>query len=461
MEIGTADTLGILLYFILVGIFAYLTRRTRTFSEYAVGGRKVPSLMIFSSLAATYIGPGFSVGFTGKAYQTGYTFYILSATYALQTILVGLFFAPKLASNHRDCHTIGDVMGKLYGKTTHFLAGIVSVGLCIGFTAVMGKIGGVMLRSITGLPLEASIAIVTFFTAIYTFTGGLRAVVATEAMQFSLFSIIIPAMLLFAVSKLNTSLDEIKYLSLELTKNGMAGLSTMQMVGILVSFLLGETLIPPYANRALAAKTEISTKTGFVAAGCYSLIWLAIVASLGIFAHKFIPANTDPDSVFIKLGRELLPSGVFGLLLAAIIAIVMSSQESVMNSGSVAFVRDIISLKWKLDDNRALVLSRISTLVIAFISVIVAGFSPSIIEGLLICYSIWAPSILIPFLFGLYLKKTTPAAGWLSMTCGGASSIIWQMLLKEPFGIPAILVGMLFAFCGFIIGLSFDDKVKK
>ena len=156
MKITTLDALGIVSYFVIVGIFAFLTRRTRSFSDFSVGNRKVPAAMIFASMAATYIGPGFSVGFTAKGFTSGYLFLVLSLTYGIQTILMGLFFAPKL-SEHRDCHTIGDVMGKKYGTFSHFLAGIVSVGLCIGFTAVMGKIGGVLLQSVTGWSLPVCI----------------------------------------------------------------------------------------------------------------------------------------------------------------------------------------------------------------------------------------------------------------------------------------------------------------
>jgi len=140
MGLGRLDAAAIVLYFLLMGVFGYLTRRNRNFHEFAVGKHSVPALMIFASLAATIVGPGFSVGFTAKGYTSGYLFYFLCLSYALQTIGSGIFLAPRL-SRHRDCATLGDVMHKSYGKPAQVLTGIVSVGLLVGFTAVMGKIG--------------------------------------------------------------------------------------------------------------------------------------------------------------------------------------------------------------------------------------------------------------------------------------------------------------------------------
>jgi SSS family solute:Na+ symporter len=154
-----------------MAILGVLTRRTKTFSEFAVGKHSVPAMMIFASLAATIVGPGFSIGITGKSWSMGYLFYYLTLPYALQIILVGLYFAPRL-SQERDCNSLGDVMRKRYGRFTHLLTGIVSVGLCIGFTAVMGKIGGSMLNTVTGWPMEMCLISVTGATALLTFTGG-------------------------------------------------------------------------------------------------------------------------------------------------------------------------------------------------------------------------------------------------------------------------------------------------
>jgi len=208
MNLHPLDIAALAGYFALMVLLGYLTRRTKTFSEFAVGGRSVPSTMIFASLAATIVGPGFSIGITSKSWDQGFMIYFVTVTFAVQTLLTGFLFAPRLAKE-RDCNTLGDVMQKRFGTFTHLLTGILSVGLCIGFTAVMGKIGGGILHSITGWPMVVCLVAVTGTTALLTFTGGLRATIATEAVQFSLKAIIVPAMLLLTLFKSSASLTDL------------------------------------------------------------------------------------------------------------------------------------------------------------------------------------------------------------------------------------------------------------
>ena len=459
MGVTQIDAVAIFCYFGVMCVLGYLTRRNKTFSEFALGKHSIPAMMIFASLAATIVGPGFSVGFTAKGYQTGYLFYFLVLTYPLQTIVSGLLLAPRL-SRLRDCATLGDVMNKSYGQFAQFLTGVVSVGLLIGFTAIMGKIGGSMLQSITGWPLLVCITLVTGSTALLTFTGGLRATIATEAFQFSLKSITVAVMMLMAVWKSPISLAEHSAKAWELTTAGFDSMPGLALFGVAISFLLGEILLPPYANRALAAKSSEGSVAGFVMAGVYTVIWLAIVAVLGVVAHSYVPAGTSPDNVFIAMGKQVLPMGLYGVLLAAVIAIVMSSQESVLNSGAVAFVKDIVGVFGVQSEKKALLLGKISTLGIAAVAIYVAQFAPSIIDGLLILYSIWAPTMLIPLIGALYGWRSTSASGWLSIMLGGGASLAWQLLLHEPAGVPAILIGLVGSIIGFLIGRLINTSGK-
>jgi SSS family solute:Na+ symporter len=457
LGVTSIDLAAIVGYFVIMAIFAYLTRRNRTFREFAVGKNSLPPLMVFASLAATIVGPGFSIGFTTKGYQTGYLFYFLCLSYALQTLLSGLFLAPRLNAQ-RDCTTLGDVMRKHYGASSQLLTGVISVGIMIGFTAVMGKIGATMLQAITGLPLGTCLIAVTGTTALLTFAGGLRATVATEALQFALKSIMVPSMLLAAIWKSPISLADQATKAWELTSSGFASMPALGLFGVFVSFLLGEVLLPPYANRALAARSSSASVSGFVMAGLFTVVWLGVVAVLGVVAHSILPANTSADTVFVAMGKHLLPAGIYGILLAAVMAIVMASQESVLNSGAVALVRDVISIVRQPTEHWSLHLVKLSTIAIAGLAIYVAQFAPSIIDGLLILYSIWAPTMLIGLLGALYGWRSTSASGWLSILSGGIASVIWQLLLKEPFGVPAILAGMIASAIGFVVGSRFGEK---
>src|SRR5207248_7153619 len=137
----------------------------------------------------------------------------------------------------------------------------------------------------------------------------------------------------------------------------------------------------------------------------FVIIWLAIVAALGVVSRGVISPETQPDDVFVAVGRAVLPHGVFGLLLATLIAIVMASQESVLNASAVSFVRDVLSLFIQPGEKATLLLAKVSTLAIAAIAIVCAQFAPSIIDGLLILYAIWAPSIIVSLIAALYIRS--------------------------------------------------------
>jgi SSS family solute:Na+ symporter len=451
MNLTFADLAMIGLYFAAMAVLAYLTRRNKTFAEFAVGRHAVPAVMIFASLATTIVGPGFSIGFTAKGWATGYAFYFMVLAYAVQVVVVGLFLAPRL-NQYRDCRSLGDVMRTKYGRFTQLLTGIVSVGLCIGFTAVMGKVGGSALHAVTGWPLPVCLVAVTGTTALITFSGGVRATIATEGMQFALKCLVVSLLVGLVALSGHESMAAIAQRGAALTQSGFAGMNAWQIAGVVISFGLGEALIPPYVNRALVAKSAAGSRAGFVAAGIFCVVWLAMIAFLGIAAHGVLPAGTSGDDAFILTAQAVLPTGLFGLLLAAVVAIVMSSQESVLNSSAVAFVRDIVSVVHEPSERMTLLLAKGSTLVFAVIAIYAAQFAPSIIDGLLILYAIWAPTILVPLVAGLYLKNTRPLAGWLSILSGGGASLAWQMALHEPGGVPSILVGVVAALAAYAVG---------
>lgn len=453
MSLHSLDLAAVAGYFVLMGVMGYFTRRTKTFEEFAVGKHSVPAVMVFASLAATIVGPGFSVGVTSKSWDQGFLFYFLAVTFSIQILITGVLLAPRLA-RHRDCSTLGDVMRKKYGRFTHLLTGILSVGLCVGFTAIMCKVGGGMLQVITGWPLTYCLIAVTGTTALLTFAGGLRATVATEGMQFSMIAIVIPITLLLGVSQSSLSMPELSAKASELTAGAFKGMTAWQMFGIAVSFMLGEALIPPYANRALAAKSQAASISGFLMAGVFVIIWLAIVAAFGVVAHGILPADTKPDDVFVLAGKAILPVGVFGLLLATIVAVVMSSQEACLNAAASSLVRDIVGIFAEPSEKTSLLLAKGGTLVLAALAIVFAQFAPSIIDGLLFLYAIWAPCMLVPLVAALFLKKTKVTAGWLSIIGGGGASWAWQAA-KEPGAVPAILIGLAGSLLFFLIGQIF------
>jgi SSS family solute:Na+ symporter len=399
-------------------------------------------MMIFASLCATYIGPGYTMGFASKGFVSGWLFFFVTLAFTAQNVLTGLFIAPRL-HGFKDCFTVGDVIGNAHGKAAHVITGVISTVLSVGLVAIMAKVGGMVLQSATGLPLAVTVFIVTGIGVVYCYTGGLKSVIATDAIQYAILAIAIPLFLWIAVFKSGVGLAEVDQKAWFAMHSTLQGMTYLQIAGLFLSFFLGETLMPPYANRALASGSSKIARKGFLAGAGYSILWFAMVVGLGAIAAQTVP-EAKPDDAFMALAIKFLPHGMLGILIIAIASIVMSTQESILNAGAVSFTRDIWDVlgKGSLLDEQRLRLSRLSTLVMGMAGAVLACFAPSIINGLLIIYSVWAPSVLPVFVFAILLKKPPRNAGAAAILGGATASLIWQFALKEPGQIPALMVGL-------------------
>jgi SSS family solute:Na+ symporter len=209
--------------------------------------------------------------------------------------------------------------------------------------------------------------------------------------------------------------------------------SPVEIVGLLAAFLLGETLIPPYANRALASRTTNVSRNGFILAGLFSVFWFMVMIALGITARSIIPAQTGEDFVLLNLVKSVMPAGGYALLLVVLVSVVMSSLDSLLNAGAVSFTQDVLKPFVKLPDPSALNVGRAATIIIAVVAAAGAVAVPSIIGGLLICYTIWAPAILPTLIIGLWTERPRPLAGILSMGVGTVVAVTLWLILRLIF----------------------------
>ncbi len=439
-------------YVVVLTFVAVRARAAREYAEFSLAGRALPLALIFGSLCATYVGPAFSIGFVGKGFLSGFLFLGIGLAYAIQNVVVGVLIAPRLRALN-DCHTLGDAIGQRYNSHCHVLAGVVSVGLCTGFAAVMAKAGGVVLNDLFGLPPWSSVTIVVGITTLYTTSGGLRASVITDAFQFTAFAILLPVVLLVTLAfHLEGGGATLLAQGVAATSEGLASTSALKIVGLVTAFLLGEMLIPPYANRALASQTTRVSRNGFILAGLFSVVWFLVMISLGLVARSLVPGGTNEDHVLLRLVKAVMPMGGYVLLLAVMVSIIMSSLDSLLNAGAVAFTQDIVRPLRRVPDAAALDIGRAATIVIAAAAAVGAVAVPGIISGLLVCYTIWAPAILPALVLGLWLKRPRPLAGILSMIVGALVAILSQFVFSDVMQTPAIIPALAAALLAYAFG---------
>jgi SSS family solute:Na+ symporter len=289
--------------------------------------------------------------------------------------------------------------------------------------------------------------------ASYTTFGGLRASVTTDVFHFVMHALFLPPLLLYLLLfHFEGGAKAFFQQAVSATATGFQGTTPLQIISLITAFLLGETLIPPYANLTLASKTARVSRGSFILAGLFSALWFFVMISLGIVARTLVPADTPKDHVLMDLVKAEIPHVGYALLLVTLVSIVLSSLNSLLNAGATVLTQDLIRQFAHLPDQVALRTGRACTILIAGIAAAAAMFVPSVIEGLLFCYSIWAPAILPALVLGLWLKEPRAWAGTLSMIVGTAVAVAFKWPFFSRTGIPPILPALACSLFAYAVG---------
>jgi SSS family solute:Na+ symporter len=206
----------------------------------------------------------------------------------------------------------------------------------------------------------------------YSIIGGMRAVVATDILQFSVLVISIPMALVFgviSVGGIDTLVQSVPLEHISFPGN----LSYITVVSLFLSLLLGEALVPPYVQRLFIAKNDQVTQWGTLSSGIMSIPFFICAGAIGLVALALAP-NLDSNMALPYVIQNVLPIGLSGLAQAGIIAVVMSSADSYLNAASVAAIHDVYKpLKTsQISAEQELKLMRFATLAIGGFSVLFA-----------------------------------------------------------------------------------------
>ncbi|TCP40763.1 SSS family solute:Na+ symporter [Tamaricihabitans halophyticus] len=437
------DGIGIFAYFVAVLVIGVTTmRRISNPADFAVAGNRIVWPVLFATLAASFLGGGASLGRAGESFSSGYAFMFAAIAFPIQTILVGYFVAPKL-KRYQGAETVGDIMGRHYGKPVRLLTGVISMVYCIGLLGTQVLALGTVVNTIFGIPTTVGVIVGMTLVLVYSTAGGMWATVQTDVLQFAMLGVLLPVALMVGIGSaggVSGLLERIP--ETHLSFFGDYGL--IAFIGLFLAFGFGEMLIPPYAQRALSAPDPTNARKGYASAGVFGLFFYFVSASLGLVALVLFP-NIDPDQALPTVVREILPVGLTGLVVAGLLAVVMSSADSYLNSTTVVFAKDIFTtfINPKVEGRRLLRYERVTNVFVGVAAIVFALSVPSIVDALLYSYTLWAPTVVVPLVLAVLFGVRAPKAAMAAMLAGMLCTSVWTWLLEEPFGITGLIVGLL------------------
>ncbi len=333
---------------IFIGLYiAYREKAGLSSSNFFLGGRRITWPVVGASLFATNIGAEHLVGLSGDAYRYGLSAGAVELTTAITLGFGCAIFFPYYIRN--KIYTIPEFLEIRYNKNARlFFSGlmlVISIMTKMAFTLFAGAL---VLNSILGLDVMTTVIIIGLVTALITIAGGFTAVAYTDTIQ--AFMMIIGCSIMFFIglhqvggwSELLERVPEAMHVAKpydDPVYPFWGILATAFYAGL---FYWGIDQVN--VQRVLAAPNIDQARWGAMFATLLKLFPIFIFAMPGIIALALFPGldETESKQTFILLLNNLLPPGLRGLVLASLMAALISSLIAVMNSVSTMSVRDFI-----------------------------------------------------------------------------------------------------------------------
>ena len=448
-SLTTIDILIIIIYiFAIIGIGIWVSRKTKTSDDYFLAGRSLTWFFIGSSLLASNISSSSLIGMAGSAYSTGIAVYNYEWMAALILVIFAIFFIPFYLKSR--VFTMPEFLERRFdSRSRYYFSGFTILGNIFIDTAGSLYAGGLVIQLLyPEAPFVLSIIVLALVAGMYTIVGGLKAVVYTDAIQ---------AILLVFGAILITVLAFNQVGSWE---NAMAA-TTPEMMSLILptdhdflpwtGLVFGVPLLGFYfwcnnqfmVQRVLGAKDINHARWGVLSAGFMKLLVIFVMVFPGIFALTLYPdlpnmEGYTPDLVFPVLLFDLLPIGIRGLILVALIAAIMSSIDSTLNSASTLVTMDFaVKFKPNLDQETMVRIGRITTFAFMITSAVwapVIKSFPSLWEYLQMFLAYISPPFVVAFLLGIFWKKTTNTAAFNGLWVGHLAAV-GLLLLGPVFGV--------------------------
>jgi len=472
-----------ILSILAIGLWAGISHRRKSKAnasrEYFLAGKTLKWPAIGLALFATNISTVHLVSLAQSGFDSG----LLNGNFewmaAFTLILLALFFVPFYIKS--GVATLPDFLEKRYDRSSRdWLAVISVVSAIIIHIAFSMLAGGIVLKTLFGLNMYVSVIVICLITAIYTIIGGLKAVVVTESIQtvvllagafiisYAAFNKMGGWESMTAVLRDNGEMDKLSMLRPHGDSSGMPWYTVFLGYPILgIWYWCADQTI---VQRVLGAKDENHARVGPLFCGFIKILPVFIFVLPGLFAYTLAQSehlditslglddkgNVNSKGIYTLMITQLLPSGLVGVLVAALLSGLMSQVSGALNSISTMLSYDMYQRYRPSASDKQLIwvgkLSAAVALVFSLALLPLLNRYESIFSGINDIIAHIAPPITCVFLLGVFWKGASAQSAKLTLWIGSALGVIVFIINKLY---PETLIGhipfMMMAFYLFCI----------
>ncbi len=455
--VGLLDGLVIAVYFVaIVGFGAALGRFTTTTRDFFLAGQRFPAVLVAFSCVATVVGSYSFVKYFAAGYQYGLS---SSQTYLNDWFWMPLFlfgwlpilYAARILS-------VPEYFHRRFDRRTGVAATAVLLLYLVGYIGINLFTIGRALEALFGVDLFVMALVVTALCMVYEWTGGQTSVIFTDLFQgglllvaglliaglglwhlggFGEFARLLPAGQLRPLADFNDS-SRFNFVGI-FWQDGLAGGVAFYFMnqGMLMRFMSARSVA--HGRRAAALVLIVLMPLAAIAVSGAGWIGSAMTAA------GELPADTAPDEVFVRVTRMLAVPGVFGIVMAALLAALMSTADTLINASSALLVNDVYRpfIRRGRSERHYLAAARWTSLLAAAAGLSLVPLYDSfgtIYEAHGAFTAAITPPMAVALLLAFLWRRFTPAAALATLVGGTALMFVSVRFpaLVEPFahGVP-------------------------
>ena len=468
MTLSTLDTAIVCGYAVFIFALAQWVSREKgshqkNAQDYFLASRALPWWAIGTSLIAANISAEQIIGMSGSGYVIGLGIASYEWMAALTLVIVGKYFLPIFLKN--GIYTMPEFLERRFGPTVRTVMAIfwLIVYVFVNLTSILW-LGATAVHTVTGIDLQTALLALAVFAGAYALYGGLKAVALTDIVQVSLLvlgGLVISGIALEKIGAGAGMLAGFQSLTARFPDHftmilspdnpnykDLPGLSVL-IGGLWVMNISYWGFNQYIIQRALAAKNIRAAQQGILLAAFLKLLMPLIIVLPGIAAVALAPHLARPDEAYPHL-MALLPPGLLGLVFAALIAAIVASMGSKINSIATIFTMDIYRpLRPQASQRHFVLVGRCTAAVALIIASVTAqpllGRFDQAFQFIQEFTGFFTPGICVIFLLGMFWERCTTAG---ALTATIASPLLSKLLQVTWSSLPFMdRVGLVFVAC--------------
>lgn len=452
-------------------IGAYFYRRTESMTDYFLGDRKLNKWVTALSAQASDMSGWLLLGLPGAAYLGGVSAIWMALGLLAGTYLNWRFLARRLrqyTAVSTGIITLSDYLEYRFRDTSKVLRLVSAVFIVIFFliyTASGFVACGKLFSSVFGISYTTAVLVGVMAVVCYTFLGGFNAVCWTDFFQgalmfFSILLVPIVGMMVVGGPGATVSLLSIldpNYFNLFHVNGAATWGALIAAIASSLAWGLGYFGQPHILVRFMAIRSAAEIRDARHIAMVWVTFSLAAAVAVGMVGRAYLEtplAGVASERVYILMVGALFPSVIGGILLAAILAAIMSTADSQLLVSSSAISQDFYRtfLRKKASDAELVWVSRLTVLSVAAIALFLAmNPDSSVLDLVSYAWAGFGAAFGPAFLLSLFWKRMTREGALAGIVTGGLTVLIWKQLDGGLFAIYEILPGFLFSIMAIVL----------